>query len=112
MAVPVDAAVFQAQQYLRGAGQILLFAHTRRGQKTGIDLSTVCVDEKDLVGSYSSDLTLQGEAARVVFSRKLDVRGLITHRFALENTASGVALAAQPTPDSLKVVIRQELTFE
>ena len=111
VAVPVDAAVFQAQQYLRGAGQILLFAHTRRGESTAIDLSTICVDEKDLVGSYSSDLTLQREAARVVFSRKLDVRRLITHHFTLENTASGVALAAKPTPDSLKVIIGQELTF-
>jgi len=45
------------------------------------------VDEKDLLGSYSADFTLQGEVARLVFSRQLDVRRLITHRFTLSETA-------------------------
>jgi hypothetical protein len=46
------------------------------------------VDEKDLLGSYSSDFTLQREVARLVFSRQLDVRQLISHSFPLEQTAS------------------------
>jgi len=60
-----------------------------------VDLASVCVDEKDLLGSYSADFTLQDEVARLVFSRKLDVRGLITHRFALESAAEGVRLASR-----------------
>lgn len=91
---PSDAAVRQAQQLIRGGGQVLLFAHTKRGGATEIDLSSVCVDERDLIGSYSSDFTLQKEAARVVFSRRLDVRPLITHRFPLEQTAAAIELAA------------------
>jgi len=105
VAVPVDAVVAQAQEWVRGAGKVLLFAHTRRGAKMEVDLSTVCVDEKEFVGSYSSDLTLQKEGARVVFSRKLDVRKLITHEFALEETAAGVELAAHPHPNSLKIMV-------
>jgi len=105
VAVPVDAAVFQAQQLLRGGGQIMLFAHTRRGVKTALDLSTVCVDEKDLIGSYSADFTLQREVAGLVFSRKLDVRKLITHQFPLSQTAAAVGLAAHPQPESLKIVV-------
>src|SRR5206468_9056052 len=54
---PSDAAVLQAQAIIRGAGKVLLFAHTRRGVLTPLDLSSVCVDEKDLIGSYSSDFT-------------------------------------------------------
>jgi len=46
--------------------------------------------------------------ARLVFSRKLDVRRLITHRFPLEQTAAAIELAAHPTADSLKVVVVQE----
>src|SRR5206468_285593 len=104
---PSDEAVRQAQAMLNGAGKVLLFAHTRRGASTGIDLSEICVDEKDLVGSYSSDITLQAETARILFSGKLKVNALITHRFHLRKTAEAVNLAAHPTPESLKVVVRQ-----
>ena len=105
LAVPSDAALHQAMQLVRGAGQVLLFAHTKRGTMTEVDLASVCVDEKDLIGSYSADFTLQREVANVVFSRQLDVRKLITHRFALEQTADAIALASHPTPDSLKILI-------
>ena len=105
IAVPSDAAVLQARDWLRGSGQLLLFAHTRRGEKTEVDLSAICVDEKDFLGSYSADVTLQKEVARLVFSRQLDVRKLITHQFPLEKTAEAVALAACPGRDSLKIVV-------
>jgi L-iditol 2-dehydrogenase len=122
IAVPSDVAVQQALQSVRGGGQILLFAHTKRaatpslsarqarGKGRGeaafnLDLAAICVDEKDLLGSYSADFTLQREVARLIFSRRLDVRGLITHHFPLEQTAAAVALAARPAADSLKIVV-------
>ena len=108
VAVPSDEAVRQAQELVRGAGQVLLFAHTRRGGQTELDLSTICVEEKDLIGSYSAAVTVQAEAARLVFGRQLDVRELITHCFPLERTAEAVQLAAQPKPESLKIVVVQE----
>lgn len=105
LAVPSAAALRQALEVVRGGGRVLLFAHTRRGDAEAIDLATVCVDEKDLIGSYSADVTLQREVARLVFRRQLDVRPLITHRFPLERTAEAVALAARPTPGALKVLV-------
>jgi L-iditol 2-dehydrogenase len=105
IAVPSDAVVREAQALIRGAGQVLLFSHTRRGAETLMDLATVCVDEKDLIGSYSADFLLQAEVARLVFSRKLDTRPLITHQFPLAQTAAAVALASRPTADSLKIVV-------
>jgi L-iditol 2-dehydrogenase len=107
VAVPSDDVVREAQQSVRGGGQVLLFSHTRRGDETPVDLATVCVDEKDLIGSYSADFLLQEEVARLVFSRKLDVRRLITHEFPLEHTAAAIALASRPTADSLKIVVTQ-----
>jgi L-iditol 2-dehydrogenase len=107
IAVPVDAAVQQALTLIRGAGQVLLFAHTKRGAVAPLDYSSVCVDEKDLLGSYSSDFTLQPAVTRLVFTRKLDVRPLVTHRFPLAETAAAVTLAAHPQPNSLKVVVEQ-----
>jgi len=105
IAAPSDEAVRQAQALVRGGGQVLLFAHTHAGTPTGLDLSLVCAAEKDLIGSYSSDITLQEEVARVVFSRRLDVRRLVTHRFALAATPAAIRLAANPTPQALKVVV-------
>jgi L-iditol 2-dehydrogenase len=107
VAVPSDAVVRDAQGLVRGGGQVLLFAHTRRGDQTPVDLARICVDEKDLIGSYSADFELQAEVARLVFSRRLDVRRLITHQFALEETAAAIRLASHPTPESLKVVVIQ-----
>ena len=107
VAVPSDAVVREALTLVRGGGQVLLFAHTRRGAEAPLDLATVCVDEKDVIGSYSADYELQDEVAKLVFSRKLDVRRLITHQFPLAHTAAAVDLAAQPSADSLKVVVVQ-----
>jgi L-iditol 2-dehydrogenase len=132
IAVPSDAAVQQALQLVRGGGQVLLFAHTKRTGRAelplrqaarqrvpadhslqpsafSLDLASICLDEKDLIGSYSSDFTLQAEVARLVFSRRLDVRPLITHCFPLEQTADAVALASHPTAGSLKILVHTEI---
>ncbi|MFZ0828115.1 MAG: alcohol dehydrogenase catalytic domain-containing protein [Verrucomicrobiia bacterium] len=143
IAVPSDAVVHQALAWLRGGGQLMLFAHTKRSHQAGrisplraatsnpsdgahgvtrpatlslqpsafsLDLSSICVDEKDLLGSYSSDFTLQAEVARLVFSRRLDVRPLISHFFPLEQTADAVRLASKPTAESLKILVGDEVT--
>ena len=121
IAVPSDDAVIQALQLVRGGGQVLLFAHTKRTatiQNSGSQLSTlnsqldfasICLDEKDLIGSYSSDFTLQAEVARLVFSRRLDVRDLISHSFPLAQTADAIALAAKPTEHSLKILVGDDV---
>jgi L-iditol 2-dehydrogenase len=77
----------------------------RRRLNFPLDLASVCLDEKDLLGSYSSDFTLQDEVARLVFSRQLDVRQLISHRFPLEQTAAAIRLASKPTENSLKIIV-------
>ena len=107
VAVPSDEVVRDALGLVRGGGQVLIFAHTRRGAETAVDLAGICVDEKDLIGSYSSDFLLQAEVASLVFSRRLDVRRLVTHEFPLDQTAAAIALAAKPSTDSLKVMVSQ-----
>jgi L-iditol 2-dehydrogenase len=107
IAVPSDAAVEQAMELVRGSGQILLFAHTRKGVQSQLDMSRICLEEKDLIGSYSADYTLQKEVTRLVFSRSLDIRTLISHTFPLRETSAAVALATKPTAESLKVVVVQ-----
>ena len=43
IAVPADAAVQQGLSLVRGGGQVLLFAHTKRGAISAVDFSSVCV---------------------------------------------------------------------
>jgi L-iditol 2-dehydrogenase len=105
LAVPSNEAVRQTQNLLRGGGNLLLFAHTKRGDEVPLDLSTICVDEKQLLGSYSADFLLQKDVADLVFSRKLDVRKLITHNFDLAQTGEAVALAAKATAGALKIMV-------
>jgi L-iditol 2-dehydrogenase len=105
IAVPSDTAVLQAMELVRGSAQILLFAHTRKGVQSEVDLSCICLQEKDLIGSYSSDWTLQKEVARLVFSRRLDIRPLITHTLPLSQTPAAIVLASRPSAKSLKVVV-------
>ena len=107
VAVPASAAVDQAFQLVRGSGQVVLFAHTKPGDPHPVDLSNVCLHEKDLIGSYSADFLLQREVAKLVFSRQIDMKKLVTHRFPLSETAAAVGLASKPSPESLKVVVNQ-----
>jgi L-iditol 2-dehydrogenase len=109
LAAPSDEAFCQSQKLIRGGGAILVFAHTVRGNATPVDLGRVCVDEQRVLGSYSSDFTLQDEVARLVFSRTLDVRPLITHRYPLVDAAAAIERAATPSPDTLKVVVEPGL---
>ena len=45
------------------------------------------------------------ESARLVFERRIPAKELISHRFALEEIADALDLAARPADDTLKVVI-------
>jgi L-iditol 2-dehydrogenase len=103
--VPSDAAVQLGRQVTRAAGQVLLFAHTIRGIPSNLDLAEICMDEKDLIGSYSSDFTLQAASGRLVFSRQIDVRGLISHRFPIWRISDALSLASKPQSTSGKILI-------
>jgi L-iditol 2-dehydrogenase len=64
------------------------------------------VEEKEILGSYSADADIQESAAELIFSRRLAVAGLVTHRFPLAQIQQALELAARPTADSLKVLIK------
>ena len=84
----------------------MLFAQTVPGEMIPVDASSICVEEKRLIGSYSASVDLQEKAARMIFSRKINVAALVSHRFALELLPEGIHLASHPSDQSLKVVIQ------
>jgi L-iditol 2-dehydrogenase len=109
VAVGADALIATAIQAIRPGGRVMLFASTQHSAAQ-FDPATVCMDEKMLMGSYSSSLTVQQEGIDLVFdgfrSGELDFRKLISHRFPLEQAAEAVALASNPQPGSMKVVLK------
>ena len=105
VAVPSTQVIADAFAVLRPAGKVLLFAHTRLDDPVTIDAGAICMQEKALIGSYSSDVELQDEAAELIFSRQVDVRPLLTHRFGLDRIADAIDYASQPRDGSLKVLV-------
>lgn len=106
LAVPSEAAFQQALRSVRPGGKVLLFAHTRKGEMLPVDAGMVCVDEKTVLGSYSASVDMQAEAARLVFSRKVKVAPLISHRYPLAKIKEAFDLASNPTETSLKVIVK------
>ena len=105
LAVPFPKLVDEALAATRPGGRVLLFAQNDPEMRIEFGAAAIGVEEKEILGSYSADVEMQGESARLVFSGDLPVAKLITHRFSLEHFAEGLALAAHPTRESLKVMI-------
>jgi L-iditol 2-dehydrogenase len=106
VAVPLPAALTDALAIARPGGRILLFAQNDPQMRIEFPAAAVGVAEKEILGSYSAAVNRQEEAARLIFSRRLPVRELVSHRFSLEDMNRALELAAHPIGDSLKVVVQ------
>jgi L-iditol 2-dehydrogenase len=101
-------AVQQAIDATRAAGHVVIFSATSPGETAEIDLGALSASEKDILTSYSASVDVQDEAARVVFTREIRVRELVTHRLPLDRAPEAVELASRPTPGVLKVVVEMK----
>jgi L-iditol 2-dehydrogenase len=106
LAVPSKPAFEQAMSLIRPGGKVLIFANTKKGDFLNVDAGAVCVDEKTILGSYSSDAEINSEVARLIFTRKIKVEPLITHRFSLNQVEEAFSIASHPTEESLKIMVR------
>ena len=61
-----------------------------------------------LFGSYSADVDLQAESARLVFSGQLPLEQLISDRVSLSEIERGISIAQKPGERSLKVVVHPQ----
>jgi len=100
------SAIEGAQNIVRRGGRVLLFAQTVPGEMIPVDASSICMEEKKLIGSYSASVELQEQSAQLIFTGKINVARLISHRFPLDRLAEGIRLASNPSDHSLKVVIQ------
>ena len=105
LAVGSNGLIRTAMDAVRPGGRVLLFAQTQHGEAV-FDPAMVCVDEKTLIGSYSASVDLQQESVDLVMRGEMVLERLISHRFPLTRAVEGLQLAANPQPDSMKIVIQ------
>jgi L-iditol 2-dehydrogenase len=108
VATNASGLVDQALKISRPGAKILLFAQTSATERIEISGADVCVGERIMLGSYSADIDLQAESARLVFSGELPLESLISDRVPLHDIARGIDLALHPGPRSLKVVVHPQ----
>ena len=109
LAVGGNSLIRTAMDAARPGGRVMLFAQTQHGEAT-IDPAAVCVDEKTLLGSYSASVAIQDDALRLVFDgyrQGYDLTRLVSHRFPLAEAVHAIAVASEPKPASMKILIEE-----
>ncbi|MGA8042308.1 MAG: zinc-dependent dehydrogenase [Terracidiphilus sp.] len=107
LAVGGNALIRTAMDAARPGGKVMLFAQTQHGEVT-IDPAVVCVDEKTLLGSYSSSFPILDEVTGLIFGgyrNGFDLTQLISHRFSIEDAVPAIEVASHPKADSMKIMI-------
>ena len=108
LATSVKGLVEQAVCISRPGAKILLFAQTSATERIEISGADICVGERTLFGSYSADVDLQAESARLVFSGQLPLQQLVSDRVSLSEIERGISIALKPGERSLKVVVHPQ----
>ncbi|MDE3188883.1 MAG: zinc-dependent dehydrogenase [Acidobacteriota bacterium] len=107
LAVGGTALIRTAMDAARCGGKVMLFAQTQHGE-VAIDPAAVCMDEKTLLGSYSSSFDILDEVTGLVFDgyrNGFDLTQLISHRFQIEDAVAAIDVASHPKADSMKIMI-------
>jgi L-iditol 2-dehydrogenase len=111
LAVGGTALIRTAMDAARPGGKVMLFAQTQHGEAT-IDPAAVCVDEKTLLGSYSSSFGILDEVTDLVFGgyrNGFDLTRLISHRYSIDEAVAAIEVASHPKADSMKIMIEPRL---
>lgn len=108
VATSAPGLVDQALRISRPGAKILLFAQTSAKERIEISGADICVGERMLLGSYSADVELQAESARLVFGGELPLEEIISDRVPLSAIQQGIETALHPSERSLKVVVHPQ----
>ncbi|HEY2861318.1 MAG TPA: zinc-dependent dehydrogenase [Terracidiphilus sp.] len=111
LAVGGKALIKTAMDACRPGGKVMLFAQTQHEEAT-FDPGAVCMDEKTLMGSYSSSFEILNEVTELVFGgyrNGFDLTQLISHRFPLGEAVPAIDIASHPKADSMKIMIEPVL---
>jgi L-iditol 2-dehydrogenase len=115
VATAAKGLVEEAVRLSRPGAKIMLFAQTSDKERIELSGASICVGERVLLGSYSASVDLQKQAAELVFSGRLPLDLLISHRVPLDKIEFAFRLATHPGDfpgeNPLKVIVcPQELS--
>ena len=111
LAVGGNGLIKTAMEAVRPGGKVMLFAQTQHGEAT-FDPGAVCMDEKTMLGSYSSSFPILDEVIALIFDgyrSGFNLTQLISHRFQLEDSVAAIEIASHPQADSMKIMIEPVL---
>jgi L-iditol 2-dehydrogenase len=112
VATHVKGLVEEAVRSTRPGAKIMLFAQTSDKERIELSGASICVGERSLLGSYSASVDIQREGADLVFSGKLPVHLLISHRVPLDKIGFAFRLATHPSEfpgeNPLKIIVRPQ----
>lgn len=98
------AVMEQGLRLAAKGGTVLIYAPLPPGDTLPVDVCDLLFSEKTLVTTYSCAPDDTRASLDLVRNGSVQTSGLVTHRFALEQVAEAMRLAAQ-AGDSLKMVI-------
>jgi len=114
VATNVKGLVEEAVRCTRPGAKIMLFAQTSDKERIELSGASICVGERMLMGSYSASVDLQKASADLVFSGRLPVHLLVSHRVPLDKIDFAFRLATHPgdfpSENPLKIVVRPQET--
>jgi threonine dehydrogenase-like Zn-dependent dehydrogenase len=79
------------------------------GQELKIDAGQIGMAEKQVIGSYSSSLKLNGLTTETLIDQRYPWGEFVTHVFPLDEINQALALAKSPEGDSLKIAVTPDL---
>lgn len=104
LATPSVKALDMALQTIRKGGVLCIFGAPEKGEKAELDFSRLFLRETDVITSYSTSEVETNLALRLISSKVVGFKDLITHKFKLERIDEAFKAAHDPTK-SMKVLV-------
>ena len=114
VAANAKGLVEEAVACSRPGAKIMLFAQTSDKERIELSGASICVGERSLLGSYSASVDIQTQSADLVFSGKLPLHLLISHRVPLDKIDFAFRLATHPGEfpgeNPLKIIVQPQIS--
>ncbi|MDP0930026.1 zinc-dependent dehydrogenase [Paracoccus onubensis] len=102
-AIGVPALARQASDLVAHGGRISLFAGFSKGEMAEMDVNAIHYNEITITGAFGLSRRDYDRAFDMIAGRRVDVRGLITHRYGLDSIAE--AFETAESGGAIKVAI-------
>ncbi|MCX8201051.1 MAG: zinc-binding dehydrogenase [Candidatus Caldarchaeum sp.] len=104
LATPAAKPLSMALQSIRKGGTLCFFGAPEKGDKTEVDFSSLFIEEKNIVTTYSTTEAETNTILNLLAMGRFSLKTLITHVYSLEEAETAFQ-TARDVSKSLKVVL-------